>query len=117
MNWSPVKNATDYHVEVKTGKGKTIFKEIISGKTSCEINWLELIQKRETEKLRKELYSGKFNWTVEAVRRVDADKDGKLDTELQPGIPASEMFVTDIPLLKKVNSKGAKIVLSCLLKI
>lgn len=108
LNWSPVKNATDYHVEVKTGKGKTIFKEIISGKTSCEINWHELIQKRETEKLRKELYSGKFNWTVEAVRRVDADKDGKLDTELQPGIPASEMFVTDIPLLKKVNSKGAK---------
>lgn len=107
LSWTPVKNATDYILEV-VSKNKVIVHQEISGKNSYEINWLELIKTQSDEKIRKSLYNGKFSWSVEAIRKIDTDNDGIPDTDLQPGLQATGSFQTSIPAAKPAKGKGAK---------
>lgn len=108
FKWNAVSKATDYEFEIKTKKGRSLYKKILPIKTtSVVVDWLKLVQAQKTEKQKKELYNGNFIWTVEAIRRVDNNRDGVLDTKLQPGILSEEVFVSELPVLQKASGKGA----------
>ena len=108
FSWQHVKNATDYRFEIKSPKGKSIYKKTLTGKTEVKVNWPELIQSQKSKADMRKLYQGNFTWTVEAFRRIDLDKDGILETEIQPGVIAESVLVVDVPSLKKTSGRGAK---------
>lgn len=105
LKWSAVSGATEYRVAVVSGK-KELF-AYTTNTTSYEIPWIEIMNAPENEKIRSSLYKGKFTFTVEAIRRIDKDKDGILDTKLQGGILAKGEFSVDVPVAGKANVKGA----------
>ena len=108
FSWQHVKNATDYRFEIKSPKGKSIYKKTLTGKTEVKVNWPELIQSQKSKADMRKLYQGNFTWTVEAFRRIDLDNDGILETEIQPGVIAESVLVVDVPSLKKTSGRGAK---------
>ena len=94
--------ATDYFLTIKDKKGRVLLEKNVKNGTSYKIDFTAISPE---EKL---LFSkGKFSWSVVGVRRVDADKDGKLDKILQEGIVSESVFETDIPTPKKSKAKGA----------
>ena len=100
--WEKVPMATDYFLTIKDKKGRVLLEKNVKNGTSYKIDFTAISPE---EKL---LFSkGKFSWSVFGVRRVDADKDGKLDKILQEGIVSESVFETDIPTPKKSKAKGA----------
>ena len=55
---------------------------------------------------KRSFIKGKFEVIVEGVRRIDTDKDGKLDKVLQDGTPVKKTFETNVPMPKTSKSKG-----------
>lgn len=102
FKWGKVSKATEYHFEIIDQKGKSVLSEIIKDKTSYLLDFVKLpdVQKR--------IFSnGNFTWTVKGVRRIDSDKDGKLDKIFQEGAKSESSFNTNIPTPTKSKAKGA----------
>ena len=102
FKWGNVSKATEYHFEIFDQKGKSVLSEIIKDKTSYLLDFVKLpdVQKR--------IFSnGNFTWTVKGVRRIDSDKDGKLDKIFQEGAESESSFNTNIPTPTKSKAKGA----------
>ena len=67
-----------------------------------------IIDFKELSPADKMIFSkGTFSWRVEAVRRIDTDKDGTPDKILQHGKEAGAVFETDIPTPTEAKTKGA----------
>ncbi len=103
LSWASVPDATDYIVEIKDKKNKTVISEMIENKTSYGIDFLKLYEQDKNT-----FSKGTFRWTVHAIRRIDTDRDGKLDKILQEGPATESTFSTDVPTPKKSKMKGAK---------
>ena len=103
LSWSKVPDATDYIVEIKDKKNKTVLSQIVEKKTSYEIDFLKLYEQNKST-----FGKGTFKWTVHAIRRIDTDKDGNPDKVLQEGPESESTFSTDVPTPKKTKAKGAK---------
>lgn len=102
FKWGKVSKATEYHFEIIDQKGKCVLSEIIKDKTSYLLDFVKLPDAQ------KRIFSnGNFIWTVKGVRRIDSDKDGKLDKIFQEGAEAESSFNTNIPTPTKSKAKGA----------
>lgn len=102
FKWGKVSNATEYHFEIIDQKGKSVLSEIIKDKTSYLLDFVKLPDAQ------KRIFSnGNFTWTVKGVRRIDSDKDGKLDKIFQEGAESESSFNTNIPTPTKSKAKGA----------
>lgn len=100
--WGKVLNATEYHFEIINQKGKSVLSETIKDKTSYLLDFVKLPDAQ------KRIFSnGNFTWTVKGVRRIDSDKDGKLDKIFQEGVKSESSFNTNIPTPTKSKAKGA----------
>lgn len=103
LTWTPVQDATDYQVVIKDKKNKVLLKELVENKTSYEIDFLKLYETNKST-----FAKGTFKWEVNAIRRIDSDKDGTLDKILQDGPASNSTFETNVPTPKKTKAKGAK---------
>lgn len=103
LRWSPVRDATDYVIEIKDKKNKVLLSQMVEGSTSYEIDFLKLYEENKST-----FAKGTFKWSVYALRRIDSDKNGELDKVLQEGPSSESEFSTDIPTPKKTKAKGAK---------
>lgn len=102
FKWGKVSKATEYHFEIIDQKGKSVLSEIIKDKTSYLLDFVKLPDAQ------KRIFSnGNFIWTVKGVRRIDSDKDGKLDKIFQEGAESESSFNTNIPTPTKSKAKGA----------
>ena len=102
FKWGKVSKATEYHFEIIDQKGKSVLSEIIKDKTSYLLDFVRLPDAQ------KRIFSnGNFTWTVKGVRRIDSDKDGKLDKIFQEGAESESSFSTNIPTPTKSKAKGA----------
>ena len=102
FKWGKVSKATEYHFEIVDQKGKSVLSEIIKDKTSYLLDFVKLPDAQ------KRIFSnGNFTWTVKGVRRIDSDKDGKLDKIFQEGAESESSFSTNIPTPTKSKAKGA----------
>lgn len=102
FKWGKVSKATEYHFEIFDQKGKSVLSEIIKDKTSYLLDFVKLPDAQ------KRIFSnGNFTWTVKGVRRIDSDKDGKLDKIFQEGAESESSFNTNIPTPTKSKAKGA----------
>ena len=102
FKWGKVSKATEYHFEIIDQKGKSVLSEIIKDKTSYLLDFVKLPDAQ------KRIFSnGNFTWTVKGVRRIDSDKDGKLDKIFQEGAESESSFNTNIPTPTKSKAKGA----------
>lgn len=102
FKWGKVSKATEYHFEIIDQKGKCVLSEIIKDKTSYLLDFVKLPDAQ------KRIFSnGNFTWTVKGVRRIDSDKDGKLDKIFQEGAESESSFNTNIPTPTKSKAKGA----------
>lgn len=102
FKWGKVSKATEYHFEIFDQKGKSVLSEIIKGKTSYLLDFVKLPDAQ------KRIFSnGNFTWSVKGVRRIDSDKDGKLDKIFQEGAESESSFNTNIPTPTKSKAKGA----------
>lgn len=102
FKWGKVSKATEYHFEIIDQKGKSVLSEIIKDKTSYLLDFVKLPDAQ------KRIFSnGNFTWTVKGVRRIDSDKDGKLDKIFQEGVESESSFNTNIPTPTKSKAKGA----------
>ncbi len=102
FKWGKVSKATEYHFEIIDKKGKSVLSEIIKDKTSYLLDFVKLPDAQ------KRIFSnGNFTWTVKGVRRIDSDKDGKLDKIFQEGAESESSFNTNIPTPTKSKAKGA----------
>ena len=102
LSWDKVSAATDYYVTIRTKAGKVLLRQNVTNGTSYAIEFTKLSPED------KAVFSnGTFNWRVEAVRRIDTNKDGKPDKILQGGRISESYFETDIPTPKQIQAKGA----------
>lgn len=101
LSWSKVPKATDYFVKIKGRNGRVLLEKNIS-ETSYKIDFTSISNEDKIA-----FSKGTFSWEVFGVRRIDTDKDGKIDKIFQEGIPAESVFETDIPAPKKSRAKGA----------
>ena len=102
FKWGNVSKATEYHFEIIDQKGKSVLSEIIKDETSYLLDFVKLPDAQ------KRIFSnGNFTWTVKGVRRIDSDKDGKLDKIFQEGAESESSFNTNIPTPTKSKAKGA----------
>ena len=102
LSWNPVAKATDYFVSIKGRWGKQVASINVKEGTSYQIDFTKIPDEE------KEAFSkGTFTWSVKGVRRIDTDKDGKVDKIFQEGVEAKSTFTTDIPTPKKTKAKGA----------
>ena len=102
LSWDKVSAATDYYVTIRTKAGKVLLRKNVTNGTSYAIEFTKLSPED------KAVFSnGTFNWRVEAVRRIDTNKDGKPDKILQGGRISESYFETDIPTPKQIQAKGA----------
>lgn len=102
LSWSKVPAATDYYVTIRSKRGKVLLKKNITDGTSYVIDFTKVSPEDKAA-----FSSGIFNWRVEAVRRIDSNKDGKPDKILQGGKEGESSFETDIPTPKQIKAKGA----------
>ena len=103
LTWAPVKDATDYQVVIKDKRNKVLLTEMVEKKTSYEIDFLKLYEQNKSA-----FAKGTFKWEVNAIRRIDTNKDGSLDKILQDGPASNSTFETNVPTPKKSKAKGAK---------
>lgn len=102
FKWGKVSKATEYHFEIIDQKGKSVLSEIIKDKTSYLLDFVKLPDAQ------KRIFSnGNFTWSVKGVRRIDSDKDGKIDKIFQEGAESESSFNTNIPTPTKSKAKGA----------
>ena len=102
LSWGKVPKATDYFVTIKDRKGHVLLEKNVKTGTSYKIDFTAISPED------KILFSkGQFTWSVVGVRRIDTDKDGKVDKIFQEGIVSESVFETDIPTPKKSKAKGA----------
>jgi len=102
LSWDKVPEATEYYVSVRDAHGKVLLKKSVGDENSYVIDF------KEISPADKMIFSkGTFNWRVEAVRRIDTDKDGNPDKILQHGREAGAVFETDIPTPKEAKATGA----------
>lgn len=102
FKWGNVSKATEYHFEIIDQKGKSVLSEIIKDETSYLLDFVKLPDAQ------KRIFSnGNFTWSVKGVRRIDSDKDGKLDKIFQEGAESESSFNTNIPTPTKSKAKGA----------
>ena len=66
-----------------------------------------LIKNLKIARQKRIFSNGNFTWTVKGVRRIDSDKDGKLDKIFQEGAESESSFNTNIPTPTKSKAKGA----------
>lgn len=102
LSWNEVPKATEYYVSIRNRSGKEILSQNVENDTSYKIDFTLL---SEEDKIA--FSKGTFVWTVKGIRRIDTDKDGKLDKILQESPEAKSSFETDIPIPKKSKAKGA----------
>ena len=102
LSWNEVPKATEYYVSIRNRSGKEILFQNVENDTSYKIDFTLL---SEEDKIA--FSKGTFVWTVKGIRRIDTDKDGKLDKILQESPEAKSSFETDIPIPKKSKAKGA----------
>ena len=105
--WSPVKDATHYLVQVNDKRGKPILPriEVSAKETSYKFDFLAV----EDEKIKEKLMNGTFQASVQAVRKIDTNKDGKVDKILQRSPVKTQNFSVDVGDPKKARGKkGAK---------
>lgn len=100
LSWSKVPKATDYFVKIKGRNGRVLLEKNIA-ETSYKIDFTSISNEDKIA-----FSKGTFSWKVFGVRRIDTDKDGKIDKIFQEGIPAESVFETDIPAPKKSRAKG-----------
>lgn len=102
LSWSKVPKATDYFVTIKGKNGRVLLEKNIKDGTLYKIDFTAISNEDKIA-----FSKGTFVWEVVGVRRIDTDKDGKVDKIFQEGIPAESFFETDIPVPKKSRAKGA----------
>ena len=103
--WSAVKDATHYLVQVNDKRGKPLLPRIEVKGTSYKFDFLAV----EDEKIKEKLMNGTFQAAVQAVRKIDTNKDGKVDKILQRSPVKTQNFTVDVGDPKKARGKkGAK---------
>lgn len=102
LSWNEVPNATEYYVSISNKSGKTILSQNVNNGTSYTIDFMLL---SDQDKIA--FSKGTYVWTVKGIRRIDTDKDGRLDRILQESPETTSSFETDIPVPKKSKAKGA----------
>ena len=106
FSWAQVKDATNYIVQIADKKGRPLLKKIELGSraTSYVFDFISL----EGED-REKFMNGSYQCTVQAVRKVDINGDGKVDKILQRSPVKSENFSIKIDEPKRARAKkGAK---------
>ncbi len=103
LSWKPVSKATEYQICIKNKEGRNLlYNKIVSKGTSYKINFNEISDEN------KALFSsGTFTWSVQAIQRIDHDKDGVLDKILKDSPLAYGTFSTNIPSPKRAKGKKA----------
>ena len=89
-------------MSISNKSGKTILSQNVNNDTSYTIDFMLL---SEQDKIA--FSKGTYVWTVKGIRRIDTDKDGRLDRILQESPETTSSFETDIPVPKKSKAKGA----------
>ena len=102
FSWNIVQDATDYIFRVYNSRNKLLIDRIIE-ETETTIDFDTM-----SNSLKIDLMNGTYIWTVEAIRRIDSDGDGKLDRILQPATKAKSMFRTSIPQPGASRATGAE---------
>lgn len=101
LSWNKVKEATDYILIIKTSNGV----ELLNVMLQNNFYELDVINFSKNNELSFE--DATFTWTIQAIRRVDLNKDGTLEKTLQESPVASSQFKTNIPTPKPTKTKGA----------
>jgi len=109
MKWKKVEDATSY--VFKLMKADNLDNPIVNVEltdTSYQIDIAAIFN--EDKELYELLHQGNFVWSVNALRRIDTDKDGELDKVLQESAkPSSAKLKTDyLTLNKNASQKGVK---------
>lgn len=111
LGWDRVEDATDYSLKIiRLNPTPKVKEKIIVDEPHLEDNFYVLNILEMDENDRRDFLKGEYKWTVEALRRVDADRDGKLDKVLQHGEVRTDYFETDIlspPRVKAVKPKNS----------
>lgn len=102
FKWQSVEGANDYSIKVYDSENNVIIEEYVGDKKEYSIDFMNLTPKQKIA-----LSEGKFTWTVQALRRVDTDKDGRVDSILQESPEIESSFVTDIPVPNKAKTRKA----------
>lgn len=107
FSWNPVRTATQYIVQISDRRGRPITERynVPAKETSYKFDFLTL-----DEKTREKMMNGEYQASVQAVRRVSIDRNGKkVDKILQRSAVATQSFKVDIGEPKKARGKkGAK---------
>ncbi len=107
FSWSAVKDATHYVIQINDKKGKPVSQKIeVPGKTtSYKFDFLSL-----DESLREKFMNGTFQFTVQAVRKIDTViNDTPQKKILQRSPVKTQNFSVDIGEPKKARAKrGAR---------
>ena len=106
FSWTPVKDATNYIIQIADRRGRSLLKKIEVGAraSSYVFNFIAL----EGED-REKFMNGSYQCAVQAVRKVDINGDGKVDKILQRSPIKTESFSIKIDEPKRAKAKkGAK---------
>lgn len=103
LSWKPVSGATEYHVSIKNKEGKILlYNKVIEKGTSYKIDFNEISDENKSA-----FSSGTFTWSVQAIQRIDRNKDGVLDKILKDSPLAYGTFSTNIPSPRRPKGKEA----------
>ncbi|MBO7122976.1 MAG: hypothetical protein J6V90_06840 [Treponema sp.] len=107
FTWTPVRNATSYLVQINDKKGRNMLPkmEVASKSQSYKFDFMEL-----EDEVREKFMNGNYQFTVQAVRRISIDREGKkIEKILQRSPVKTQNFSVDIGDPKKARGKkGAK---------
>ena len=105
--WNSVKNATHYLIQINDKKGRPMLPktEVAAKYTSYKFDFLEL-----EDEVREKFMNGNYQCSVQAVRRVSIDREGKkVEKILQRSAAKTQNFSVDVGDPKKARGKkGAK---------
>ena len=102
LGWRGVSGANDYGLKIYDEEGNIVYEKYIGDNSEYVIDFVNL-----PVETKRALAKGTYTWTIQALRRVDTDKDGKVDAVLQESPEIGSKFVTDIPVPTKAKTRKA----------
>ncbi|MBP5697446.1 MAG: hypothetical protein J6X11_12495 [Treponema sp.] len=100
FSWKSVKNANDYKFSIRDADGNVLVEKYLGDQTEYILDFVTM-----DDKLKNALIRGQFTWCIKALRRIDSNKDGKLDVIFQESPDVPSILITDVPEPKdlKIN--------------
>ena len=102
LGWRGVSGANDYGLKIYDEEGNIVYEKYLGDNSEYVIDFVNL-----PVETKRALAKGTYTWTIQALRRVDTDKDGKVDAVLQESPEIGSKFVTDIPVPTKAKTRKA----------